>query len=551
MDGLTPSQLQALNQLRDLTNGGDDDVAIGVLSSVEWDVQRAADMIFGSGAGAGAGKRVERFEVDDSQQGVDDDHDWPQRTTFPSNPRPSALLTILTYPFHVLSSLFRFVFSILRIPIPHFHVPFLSLHFYRPLNGTRVPRGADSWIHDLEEETGAVCVGSRGGGMASGVAGPSTSRLVGRGNGDGGEGRKYLPDFVRGTYEGVLRRCLKEARVGCVVLVSEEHDDDAEFKRTTLTDPDFVNFLTDNEFIVWGGDVRELEAYSASEKLQASTYPFVAFVAIQPTRHSQASSPPPTLTVLSRHQGLRETTPGKLLGHLQDNLLPRVQPYLERVRSSQRALERDRTLRMQQDQAFEDTARRDKERILKRMEEERRAEEGRREEERRVREEEEREAERMVWRRWARSALLKPENPGDRLRVAVRLPGGQRLVRRFGVGDTLTVLYAFVDKEFIPAEFAEGDDPESPPQPGDVESIIEEGSDWWGFTLHSAYPRIEIPWEPRKRLGDVECLKDGGGQLVVELAGGDKRRVSLDKGKGRDKAQTQEDDGYDTESDDE
>ncbi len=39
MDGLTSSQLQALNQLRDLTNGGDDDVAIGVLSSVEWDVR--------------------------------------------------------------------------------------------------------------------------------------------------------------------------------------------------------------------------------------------------------------------------------------------------------------------------------------------------------------------------------------------------------------------------------------------------------------------------------------------------------------------------------
>lgn len=39
MDSLTPSQLEALNQLRDLTNGGDDDVSIGVLSSVDWDVQ--------------------------------------------------------------------------------------------------------------------------------------------------------------------------------------------------------------------------------------------------------------------------------------------------------------------------------------------------------------------------------------------------------------------------------------------------------------------------------------------------------------------------------
>jgi FAS-associated factor 2 len=39
MDTLSTTQLQALSQLRDLTNGGDDDVAIGVLSSVDWDVQ--------------------------------------------------------------------------------------------------------------------------------------------------------------------------------------------------------------------------------------------------------------------------------------------------------------------------------------------------------------------------------------------------------------------------------------------------------------------------------------------------------------------------------
>lgn len=36
---LTPRQHQALQQLRDLTNGADDDVAASVLRSVDWDVQ--------------------------------------------------------------------------------------------------------------------------------------------------------------------------------------------------------------------------------------------------------------------------------------------------------------------------------------------------------------------------------------------------------------------------------------------------------------------------------------------------------------------------------
>ena len=39
ISSLTPSQAAALEQLQVITNGGDPDVAIGVLASVDWDVQ--------------------------------------------------------------------------------------------------------------------------------------------------------------------------------------------------------------------------------------------------------------------------------------------------------------------------------------------------------------------------------------------------------------------------------------------------------------------------------------------------------------------------------
>jgi hypothetical protein len=39
MENLTVDQRQALNQLRTLANGADDEVAMGVLESVDWDVQ--------------------------------------------------------------------------------------------------------------------------------------------------------------------------------------------------------------------------------------------------------------------------------------------------------------------------------------------------------------------------------------------------------------------------------------------------------------------------------------------------------------------------------
>ena len=39
MDGLNDDQRYALSQLRELTNGGDDDAAINILESVGWNVQ--------------------------------------------------------------------------------------------------------------------------------------------------------------------------------------------------------------------------------------------------------------------------------------------------------------------------------------------------------------------------------------------------------------------------------------------------------------------------------------------------------------------------------
>ena len=143
---------------------------------------------------------------------------------FPLNPRPSAILSLLSYPFHFLSSIFRFIFSVLRIPIPH--LPFLSLNFYQPTRPRRASsRGIDSWIRELEDETGALCIGRTSTNAASGVAGPSTT-LSHR-----GPTQKHLPNFVVGTYEETLRRCQRENRIGCIILVSEEHDDDSEFKR--------------------------------------------------------------------------------------------------------------------------------------------------------------------------------------------------------------------------------------------------------------------------------------------------------------------------------
>ena len=39
------------------------------------------------------------------------------------------------------------------------------------------------------------------------------------------------------------------------------------FHSTTLTDPELVRLMHDNSFIVWGGDIRDRDAWSGKHRL--------------------------------------------------------------------------------------------------------------------------------------------------------------------------------------------------------------------------------------------------------------------------------------------
>lgn len=216
---------------------------------------------------------------------------------------------------------------------------------------------------------------------------------------------------------------------------------------------------------------------------------------------------------------------------------------MNRLKSIQRERELERQLREDQDRAFADAARRDKERIQAKMLEAQRAAEAQRQLElERARELERQELEarlqkqreelRMDWRRWTRRHLAgtNSEAGSKGLRFAIRLPNGERVVHQFALTDDLTALYAFVDSKLIPSDLPASEDPISPPSNTPSSSSAKEvlqsyivtshtnpTTEYWGFVVASSFPRVEIPWKANTELSSVQHLK-GGGQLVVELA---------------------------------
>lgn len=191
--------------------------------------------------------RIETFEIDDSEQGPllgsAGAGSGPNRR--PPN-QPISILsrrtvyTLLTYPFSILSSVFRFVFGVLHIPLPRSFATFNFLTARGPSATHRQlpddPKSVtDRWVRALEEETGAVCISRSGNeAAATGVAGPSmtsvsTSTLRSRGSGP--TAGPVLPDFFLGSYEEAMRTCQRQLRIGCIILLSDEHQDAVGFKR--------------------------------------------------------------------------------------------------------------------------------------------------------------------------------------------------------------------------------------------------------------------------------------------------------------------------------
>ncbi|QRW20702.1 UBX (ubiquitin regulatory X) domain protein [Rhizoctonia solani] len=521
---LNEDQQRALVQVQEVTGAANPQREIAELRKANWDVQTALQAIFDEsatvpmpGGSHGSNSRIEQMELDDSLQRGSTRR--APASAYASTPQPGLnLFRALAYPFSLTLSLFTFVLRIVGFPlrvigVPLPRLPHISLigalAFFnrarRPGGDIDDPRAAAlRWVRQLEEETGAVSIG-RVRELEKGA------EIEGETKGKETLSSGILPNFFIGSYEEALRAAQRELRILCVIIVSEEHDDVAPFKRNVLANEEVVNALTEHNFIVWGGDIRDQEAYQASLKLAATTYPFVAFVSLlpPPSTRSSSTSTASQLSVVSR---LNPLSPAAFVTHISHTVIPRAQPFLQRLRAAEQQRVHERQLREEQDRAFEESMRRDGERIRAAREREREAEEraAQEAERERLKQEDEKRREhhrrdREMWRRWARKNLV-PDEPAQGVRVTVRIPSGQRRMRVFPASAPVKAIYAFVETLSIPPDQSPADDPVSPPEGYEHE---------WGFELATTFPRVLVPCEEETAVGDVEVLR-GGVVLVVE-----------------------------------
>ncbi len=330
--------------------------------------------------------------------------------------RPPFLLAILFTPFNILYKLFSTsfgLFSFLFPFLPRVLQPATAAGTARRANtaGRRSLKPRDASLRlkrEFEEEYGS----------------------------------NTLP-FFEGGYAQALDLAKKELKFLLIILLSPEHDDTSSFIRHTLLSAEVQTFINDpsTNIILWTGDVRDSEAYQVSSALNCNKFPFTAVVANDPSVSTT------NMSVISRVTGPMDA--GTYLAKIRNTISTHGE-QLARVRASRSAQNFERTLRQEQDSAYERSLAQDRKRARVKKD----AEAAAKAEERRKKAEAEAAEvvakKRLQWRKW-RASRIEPEPSADVkdvVRIAMKLPEdleAARVTRRFKGQDNIEELYAFVE----------------------------------------------------------------------------------------------------------
>lgn len=323
-------------------------------------------------------------------------------------------------------------------------------------------------------------------------------------------GANELP-FHEGGYASAFDLAKKELKFLLVVLVSPEHDLTSSFVRDTLLSPDVVSFIRDptNNMLLWAGSVSDSEAYSVSSALNCTKFPFSGLIVHTPSVSSSA------MGIAARIAG--PTPPSQYIAKLRSAMSTHTEA-LSRVRAQRAEQTATRNIREQQDSAYERSLATDRERARKKRE----AAEAAAAAEKAAQEAEQ--AARLhaqnlaQWRKW-RASTLPPEpapTTKDVVRISLRMPNADRVVRRFASDASVEELYAFVECYDV---LHPDSNPEVGAEQGAADTSKPHGfKHEYPFRLVSPMPRTVYDVAAE---GGLRSVIGPSGNLIVESLGGE------------------------------
>ncbi|KAG7887192.1 hypothetical protein KL925_004760 [Ogataea polymorpha] len=304
------------------------------------------------------------------------------------------------------------------------------------------------------------------------------------------------PDFLECSYSHALHFAKKDARWLLLYIHSENHQDTKSFIQDVLINPEFLQFIREKQILIWGGDIKDCEAYQVANQFKVTRLPFLGMLCLTVNETPTASGvqqSDPILSMVCKIQGYMPNA--QVLSKLEKNY-NKFNSKLESIRADVQRLHNDRQTRQLQDQAYENSLRRDR---MRRMEEALLQ---------RERQEQTRAATlREKWLKWRKSTLLPDPEPANAARIAIRLPDGKRVRHNFDKNAKIEEIYAFVECIYLNnVEISDSDTLERPIG----------YNHQYKFDVYTVYPREIVVVDDDLSIADSQQVYPDG-NLVVEL----------------------------------
>jgi len=271
------------------------------------------------------------------------------------------------------------------------------------------------------------------------IEGPDSSRLTCAENFiqyfEKNYGEKH-PEFYRGTYKQALLDIKDNYKILIVVVNSPEHDDTPEFCKNVLGSDAFINYLQGKNVVVWAGSVNEKEGYKVNNVFGATTYPFIGIVAHQRKR----------AIIAEKIEGLQPVD--EVIQKI-DQKYQQLSVQLQAELAEQREREQSRIIRQEQESAYEESLRKDRERERKeKLERERKQREEELARQKQLEYERKVEEKKKYKQKLAESIPPEPnEDECETAQLSIRFPDGTRVIRTFRADDKLQLVYDFVESK--------------------------------------------------------------------------------------------------------
>ena len=251
-------------------------------------------------------------------------------------------------------------------------------------------------------------------------------------------------NFYQGSYAQAVNEAKRDLKFLVVYLHQNDNKDCHTFASETMTNQDLVDYLN-NTVLFWSCSKNLPEGHKVYNALKAKRCPFIGVIVFKNSR----------MTLVSRIEG--PIPAGELMLQL-SNLFNEYEHDLVEARLERETRSQNQLIRQQQDQAYEESLKADREKQRKKQEEERLKREAEELELKRIEEEKQREKNIELRKEALRKQLEEQRQPDASnpmsIKLLIKMPSGRRYERLFLKTDSLSELYKFVfSNEECPKNF--------------------------------------------------------------------------------------------------